>query len=378
MAADDEIRLGSRIATKEPADGDDAVKPLESDDPRGDLDLARLEGETAAPTLTPDGVVLDTGMPDLPAGTDHLGVGADSILDGRVGGSPLDELHADDTSSSGPPADALTGGRDMGLYGTIHESTYDPPPPPPPPPDPTWTHEDSSDDDLEELQVERNVNPDAVDDAAPPTAEEIERALAVRGGDTKPIDGADQPRIDITEAPTPYRDLVTDPGPEGGEAATIDLPRGDLDAPVVHTINPDSGFLPPLTVSAPPASGGEDDVLGFTSVDASVKTGELSQTQGAPLADESADHVGIIIPDTDRPVESAGHVGIIIPDTDRPMAALHEAGDLGAVNLSADLNADLAPTTDDFASVTEFDPGGADQLEGSLPGDNDGDGFPDS
>ena len=191
----------------------------------------------------------------------------------------------------------------------------------------------------------------------------------MRGGDTKPVDGGDEPRIESDEPPPTYRDLVTDPGPEGGATETIDAPRGAPDAPVVHTINPDSGFLPPLAGGAPAAGGGGDgDVLGMSSVGETVDPGPgalhsfTAESQDeASLADASARQVGIIIPDTDRPVES---LHSMVPDL--------------ADGLSADLNADLAPAVGEFAPLAEVDPGGADLLEGSLPGDTDGDGFPDS
>ena len=123
---DDDILLGSRVATSE-GDSDGDLTRVERGDPRGDLGPATLESQTVVdPTANmPDGMTVETGLAgltnldgsNLRAGPDHLGVGADSILDGRVGGSPLDDV--DNAASAQPPAPEMVGGRNMGLYGVV-------------------------------------------------------------------------------------------------------------------------------------------------------------------------------------------------------------------------------------------------------------------
>jgi hypothetical protein len=273
--------------------------------------------------------------------SDRLGVGSDTLLDGRLD-SPLDDLQS--PTSAGPSEPALVGGRDLGLYGVINDTTADPPPPPPPPPPPTtFEYHDTSDDWMEELEVERQTNPDAPD-TAPPTDEEIERAITIRGGDSTPVEGA-RPSIDQTEPPPPYRDLVTDPGSEAESTDVIEAPAFAPDAVVVHTINPDSGVVP---VRSGGTFSGGDDLLGLTE----TKVATLAEAQPLDLRSSLAEEPGDVT------------AVLVAPD----FGAL-ELGDVAVTNLALE---------EDHEFVDQLDPGGAEPLEGSAPGDLDGDGFVDT
>jgi hypothetical protein len=360
---DDEDAVKAALAAAKAADLADGtangvsaapvLNGLRSDDPRDTLDPFDFGARSVVDVTAnvPEGMTVDTTPADLPAGSDRLGVGEDALLDGRLG-SPLDDLPGP-TTTSGPPDATLVGGQDMSLVGVITDTTADDPVPPPPPPPPPGSvdFEDTSDDWMDELEVERQTNPDAVD-AAPPSDEEIERAITVRGGDTKPIDG-DRPSIDGTEPPPRYGDLVTDPSPEAESTDVLEAPAFAPDAVVVHTINPDSGVVPIRSGIAP---SGEDDVLGLTFM-------KVAGVEARPLAD------------ADATVEA----GIIIPDIDRPFESLEVGRDLDVVELGDDAST-LAPglIDADLEFADGLDPGGAEPLEGSLPGDHDGDGFLDA
>ena len=90
------------------------------------------------------------------------------------------------------------------------------------------------------------------------TEAEVERAIAVRGGNTKPVEGAGgAPTIDADNLPKSKFDPVTDPiepeSPFVDALPTMTPP----DTQIIHTINPDSGFTPRTPSTAPPAGKGD-------------------------------------------------------------------------------------------------------------------------
>ena len=278
-----------------------------------------------------------------------------------------------------------------------------------------------------------DTNPDADTGAGAPTHEVVEHAVAVHGGNIDVVQGhGGGPQIEGDAPPTRPIDLVTDGGDDSGkDTTTTEALHGAPDASVVHTINPDSGIDRPTSGGPPHDGGGGFDHLGMESA-SSAATGvaappdeagahgisevgpgfgggiHATEPAAATHGDDvlGASHVGIIIPDTDMPTE---HVGIIIPDFDMPVAAeahavdmsdpgaaavhsfateyLHDASfespldgghDLVAAGLTPDLNAEpMVHVDEDLGPIHQLDPGGTDMLEGSIPGDHDGDGFVD-
>jgi hypothetical protein len=103
-----------------------------------------------------------------------------------------------------------------------------------------------------------NVNPDADAGGGAPTDAELARAIVVHGGDTKPVDGQGAgPQVDADAPPPPKIDLVRDGGDQAGDLDMTQALVGAPDAPVVHTINPDSGAAPTVIGGGPGPSGGD-------------------------------------------------------------------------------------------------------------------------
>ena len=433
---------------------DPTIAPREDGDPRGDLDRASLERETVFDpiALIPEGMSVDTGLTglknldgsDLPTGPDHDGLGEDALLEGRIGAnSPLDmerdPLAANGGAPSGtqpsgghggaPPEDAdlsfnapnpdLYGGyandvahaagtlaRDAVNYvkdvaatpGRLYDNfvqsytepletpeppAADPPGPPPPPPPPAPWQDGGT----------KSTDPDADPAAGTATGEDVARLVAVGRGDTDFVEGyGGGPEIEDDAPPVRYGDLVTDPGEESGGtgATTTDALSGAPDAPVINTINPDSGIVRPPTGGSPPGGDGGDNT-GLTG-ESNPATAVVADDPGAPGMTEvgsgggsgiqstvadSADDVLGTPPPVDIPADAPPPAEVADPGASAVDAfatkyledASLTAPDLVADGLSADLGADPAPVVDDVVidDVALLDPDGADLLEGSIP-----------
>ncbi len=232
------------------------------------------------------------------------------------------------------------------------------------------------------------------------------------GGDIDFVEGyGGAPRIEGDAPPVRYIDLVTDGGDEdGGDAAGTEAPRGAPEAPVIHTINPDAGVLVPPVGDQPPAGDPGLDNLGLLggSSAATAATADAAGGPGiavvganggagiqstAPAGDDDvlghapAAEAGTVIgaagpalPDAGAAdgrqrseVEALDAAAADAPARETPVEELRPAADLVAAGLAADLSTDPVVSIDPPPSVTQLDPGGADLLEGSVPGlDDDG------
>ena len=437
MPKGDDILLGATAALSTDSDGDgisdaqerlegtdpgDASDYLRSDptlnpdvtDPRADVERATIERETAFdPTANmPEGMSVDSGLKgltnldgtSLSTGADHFGIGADSLLAGRLGAnSPLDMLKdpaggsgqtgaagpaGADLGSRGPNWDLLSGEGDtkpdeFELPGAIKPTDTPPPPmsdPPSPPPD-------------AERQPPPPPKPDGVDpdpDPEPgPTPLQTDpdaggnSGVNVVGGGGVPldIDGprvvegyGGTPQIEGDAPPVRYIDLVTDGGGESAEADTSGVTRGSPDAPVIHTINPDAGVLQPPISGRPPGGGGgggDDFGLYGSSSAATAATAEAPDAPGISLAG-SGGGTGIasVAPEAETPdlvadvrdgsVTPVGNVGAqhSAPDAVDQFATEYlqdasldaPANDFAAAGLTADLDSNLVPIPDDIDS----------------------------
>jgi hypothetical protein len=371
---DDEILLGARVLTGKVPDTDgDGVSDAEEalagtdpqdasdhpdrdpilkprdDDPRGDLGREGIERETTFDPAAnmPEGTTIDSGLDgmanldgsDLSKGQNHFGVGEDELLQGRGDESPASMLRdalggarAGGSGPSGPDADLSFNAPNMDLVSGEGDSPDEdwleatPPPPPPPvadppspppeqdrePPPPPGPDGSPPQPDPDPGPAPLQTDPDAGGGA--PTAEDIERALAVRGGDTNPVDGGDgAPRIDADAPPPPKTDLVRDGG-ETGDLGTADAPRGAPDAPVVHTINPDSGYTPrPASEGGPQPSAGDDAGFGVDPTAAAFGGDGLQAMDGTAdlgsVADAQLDIDVGAVPDDDMEQEPGGFGG---------------------------------------------------------------------
>jgi hypothetical protein len=120
-----------------------------------------------------------------------------------------------------------------------------------------------------------------------------------------------------------------------------------------HTIDPDTGVAPRGSGGAPSA---DLDVLGMPNEGQASPVGARAFDPDPSPADVPLDQAFLISPETDLSLESAAFAPV-------------DLGDLGVAS---------AVELDDFVFADQVDPGGAELLEGSLPGDADGDGFVDT
>ena len=138
------------------------------------------------------------------------------------------------------------------------------------------------DDDLEELEVQRMVNPDADGtgvDGVLLTDGSVERAIAVAGGATDFVEGyGGGPQIEGDAPPSKWIDLVTDPGPDDptagtfGATDTVTLPQQMISKPV-NPLDDVLGGPPPPPGGGGAGGGGTGRASGFsaaTAADAST------------------------------------------------------------------------------------------------------------
>ena len=398
MPEGDEILMGATVVRSSDSDGDgvsDAQERLEGTDPGDASDHLRLDPtlnpDVADPRVTleretafdptanmPEGMSVESGLKgltnldgtSLSTGTDRLGVGADSLLAGRLGAnSPLDMLKdlgggSGQTGTGGPAGaglgsrgpnwDLLSGAGDtqpdeFELPGAIKPSETPPPPmsdPPPPPPEaerepPPPPKPDGVDPDPDPGPTPLQTDPDAAG------------SVGVGGGGGVPLDidgprvvegygGA--PQIEGDAPPVRYIDLVTDGGDKSVDAGTAGVGRGPSDAPVVHTINPDSGVTQPPIVDPPGGGGGGGDDFGLYG---SSSAATASTAEAPDAVDQFAK-------------EYLQDASIAAP-----------TNDFAAAGLTADLGDDLVSVPDDlgFGRPDDFD---GDSPEAFIGPDTDG------
>lgn len=315
--------MQERLDGTDPGDAADVIPPVRVvdpvlvPDPRGDPGGPIPEPETLDPRAAiPEGMTVDTalvGMTNIDGtsisfGTDHDGIGDDSILEGRLGAnSPRDVTRDIATSTSTfvptsgdgggtepPPGipgkydlvSAEDGGTEFDILSPIETGikiynekmgntttkadagTVRPDGDtavPKPAPEKVWKAPTYS------------TNPDA-DVNAPVTVEEVERAITLSGAATKPVVGDDgvTPVLDTADVPGRF-DLVSDPSPDADSSQPITMvaPTGPADAPVINVINPDAGVAPRPTGGVPPTTdgGGFDPITGSSAATATFTDG---------------------------------------------------------------------------------------------------------
>ena len=343
--------MQERLDGTDPGDASDRLRPDPTiipdatGDPRGDLERATLERETAFdPTaVMPEGMSIKSGLEglmnidgsDLSTGSNHFGVGEEAILDGRLdANSPLrmsrDPLEAAKSTAdstghgTAPPAGAdissrapnwdLVSGKgadDLTLtFGEPKRVTDDltltfgepkrvptpPPEPPPPPPPKTSTDPDA----------------DPGQSGGISTGEELSRVLSVRGGDTDFVEGyGGGPQIEGDQPPVRFIDFVTDGGDGSVDTSTpTEQPDGVPDAPVIHTINPDAGIVLPPTGDQPPGGstdgGGDLGLTGISSAATAVSASETSAPGIWPAGFGGGAGIGSLAPVDEEPTFVAG------------------------------------------------------------------------
>ena len=412
---DDDILLGAAIT--DPADDDTEEEPSDirmppDGDPRGDLDRPGFDRETSFdPTAgMPAGMSVDGGLAGLTdlagnalgGGANRHGVGDNSPF--AVDRDPLADVLG--TGGSAGPS----GGPDLGfrapnsdLVSSDDDSEFDLPteysPPPPPlaePPDaptegdrnppepPAPDGEEPPPEPKPEVDPQVMTDPDAAGGGGV-SADEMARAIAVQGGDSTPVRGQGG-HIEADAPPSRPRDLVTDGGDESFDLGTTGTMTGAPDAPVINTINPDLGVNQPPTSGGPPSGGGGGDDIGLVG-SSSAATAADSMAPPAPGispvgAGTGPSGIATIASGDDGPGEGGDDPP---PDDDANVvfggrehgAAVDEFATsflTDAMPLAADLTGDLSGVRHDVDEppFEQLDPAGAELLEGSLPGPDDG------
>ena len=214
--------------------------------------------------------------------------------------------------------------------------------------------------------VKGDVNPDADFDVVV-TQEVLDRAVTLAGADTTPVQDDIAPPAIEGDAPTLRRgDLVTDGG--GEIDGVVDLGgttplSGDPSAPVINTINPDSGFSGPE-----PGTGGGAGTTGNpdTSMDAAtaVHIDEPVDDGISLVGSSGTSGISSTVPDGaddilgSSPVhDTATPISFAEPDPGDAATYAFSASflddaeplepDFTDTGLTSDLTADLAPTIDE-------------------------------
>jgi hypothetical protein len=118
------------------------------------------------------------------------------------------------------------------------------------------------DDDLEELQVQRYVNPDAADatSAVAPTDSQITHVITSGGGATDVVMGFEPAQIEGDPSSRPL-DLVGNPSEPAGSAEASTVTVAPLGQDISHTISPDLGLGADGGPSLAPRPSAADDML---------------------------------------------------------------------------------------------------------------------
>jgi hypothetical protein len=159
----------------------------------------------------------------------------------------------------------------------------------------------------------------------------------VHGGNTKPVDGAGGPPEVPDAPPADKHDLIINKGDGGSDLVEITPLTGAPDAPVVHTMNPDSGVTPHPGSDAPP--GGVPGDTGQPSFGSAAATASEAAPGGSGVSVVGSGGSGIQSVAPTAPDSGARAVDSFAAEylSDAPAAP-----DLVISGLAADLGGDLA------------------------------------
>ena len=188
----------------------------------------------------------------------------------------------------------------------------------------------------------KSSDPDAVDDA-PPTTEEVARAVVVHGAATDVVEGRGGAQIEGNAPPRPAGDLVTDPG-DGDQSTGVVVttavtpPHQDISHPVNPNPNTGVGGGQGTGAGSGTGSSGND---GRASSSAAATATQAVDDAGATDTTDTTDATDT----TDGPLEtpSVPDVGEHAPAADATLAA-DDADDPGVLSAPDDPVADAMTT----------------------------------
>ncbi|MBK5305675.1 MAG: hypothetical protein JJD92_03210, partial [Frankiaceae bacterium] len=361
-------------------------------DPVFGLDPSVLEATVAFdPAMTVVGGL--AGMTNLDGSAIQTGPSALGVTD-PILGSTLD-LGGDllgDTVGTGPGAGDLSfRAPTIGLVSSEGDEQGDhvpspdpdeviPPTPPPPPmeeeevipptpPPPTLLEEPAKLD-----PDEKSTDPDAVDVDDGVTGDDVERAVTVQSTNTTPVvDHSSGVVLDGGVAPIGYTDLVTNDGDGSTDTSTDTGTTGQVlvgppDAPVINTINTDSGVMGPGPTSTDPGQAATaitaPDSEPVISLVGSGGSGGISTL--APSEDDVLGVEPLAEKDEPAPTRELAPASAVERDAPADLQQLDVSVNLVSTGLSSDLTADIAPLAE-LEPLELIDRDGGDLLEGSMP-----------